>query len=72
MFMLTDIRIHDSVHLNLYLLIISTLNILVNTLYHRLLLYRMVLYEMGNKLEPGIDIFLFQSRIAVKLCVNLL
>ena len=72
MFMLTDIRIHESVHLNLYFLIISTLNFLVNTLYHRLLLYRMVLYEMGNKLEPGIDIFLFQSRIAVKLCVNLL
>ena len=59
MFMLTDIHIHDSVHLNLYSLIISTLNILVNTLYHRLLFYRMVLDEIGNKLKPGFDIFVF-------------
>ena len=30
MFVLTDIHTHDSVHLNVYSLTISTLNILVN------------------------------------------
>ena len=44
MFMLTDIHTHDLVHLNVYLLTISPLNILVNITDH--LFYRIVLDEM--------------------------